>query len=76
MSDRYMGDALHSIAQTMGLSVWQKHLTEVEKAQKSLSFRTRLGEGAIELPPLPEVRTDLQRVKRVTTQNGIKLQRC
>ena len=73
MSDRYMGDALHSIAQTMGLSVWQKHLTEVEKAQKSLSFRTRLGEGAIELPPLPEVRTDLQRVKRVTTQNGIRI---
>ena len=73
MSDQYFGDALHAIARERGFSVIQKHLTEVEKAQKSMSLRTRLNEGAIELPPIPELRTDMQRVKRITTQTGIKV---
>lgn len=72
-SDQYMGDALHAIAQERGFSVWEKHLTQVEKAQKYLSLRARLSEGAVELPPIPEVRNDLQRLRRVTTQNGVKV---
>jgi len=45
----------------------------VEKTQKWLLLRTKLSEGEIELPPEPMLRSDLQRVKRRTTQATVQI---
>ena len=72
-SDKFMGDALHAIALTLGISVWQHHMSRVDRAKKYMSLKTRMNDGTIELPPLPEVRSDLQRIKKRVTQNGIDI---
>jgi len=72
-SDRWSGDALRDIAGEFKLQLWELPLTEVEKTQKWLLLRTKLSEGEIELPPEPMLRSDLQRVKRRTTQATVQI---
>lgn len=78
-SDQYQVDSLKDIGRDVVLEdgtpwpvrILQTDLNSQEKAQRYLSLRTKLGEGEIELSPLPEMQTDLRRIVRRVTQAGI-----
>ncbi len=83
-TDRYYVDALVDIARDLDLgteehrvpypvSLLQTDLSETDKAQRYLTLRTKLTEGEMELPPVPELLADLRRVKRRATQTGISV---
>lgn len=81
VTDQYMGDALQSQARERSFSLTQWNLTEPEKLQRALAFRTKLAQNEIELCDVATwkagvtTRTqnlvlDVQRVKRLTTQSS------
>jgi hypothetical protein len=72
-SDQWSGDAIRDLAREQGLQLWEAHLTETEKTQAYMTIRTKLAQGEIELPPEPMLRSDLLRVKKRTTQNGVQI---
>ena len=83
-TDQYYIDALVDIARDVRLdeadetsrypvALVQSSLNETEKAQRYLAMRAKLTEGEIELAPVPEMLTDLRRVKRRATQTGISI---
>lgn len=72
-TDQWSSDALRDIAKEFVLQLWELPLTEAEKTKKWLRLRAMIGEGEVELSPEPMLRSDLQRVKKRTTQNGVQI---
>lgn len=72
-SDRYYADALREIAGEVGLTLIPTTYTAEEMTKKYLAFRHRLGEGFIEAHPDSVWRTDMQRVRKRVTQQGIQI---
>lgn len=81
-TDQYMGDALASQARERGFTLVQWTLSEPEKVQRALCFRTKLGAGEVELCPVTTWRAgqvtttgtlalDMQRVRRQLTQAAV-----
>lgn len=83
-TDQYMGDALKTQAQERGFNLYQLNLSHAEKLQRALKFRTKLGLREIELCPVTtwragltettqHLRDDVKRVRRVVTQETVKV---
>ncbi len=70
-TDQYYIDALQDIAREFGLSLVQTPLTEREKVERFVAIKTKLEEGEVEL--VTEVRSDLQRLQKRVTQNGVQV---
>ncbi len=70
-TDQYYVDALQDIAREFGLSLIQTPMTEREKVERYLAILTKTNEGEIEL--VPEVRSDMQRLQKRVTQNGVQI---
>lgn len=72
-SDQHMGDALVALARDRGLRVHQWTLGQDEKTRRYLDIRTRLLSGEVELPAVPQLRTDLLHLRKRITQAGIAI---
>ena len=72
-SDQHMGDALTVIARQHGLSLLQQTTSDKERTDKYLAIRTRLDMGEVELPPVPQLRTDLLHLRKRVTQTGVSI---
>jgi hypothetical protein len=71
-SDQVMGDALVVLARQAGLSLAQWTYSGTERAKKYLAIRTHLDRGAIELPPIMQMRTDLLHIRKQVTPGGMQ----
>jgi len=71
-SDQVMGDALVKLARQQGLSLSQWTYNETERTKKYLAIRTNLDMGAIELPNVPHLRTDLLHIRKRVTPGGMR----
>lgn len=85
-TDQYYVDALDELARSptyitrdglvlpkRPVALVQPQLTEREKVELWLALRLRVSEGAVEFPPDPVFRADMQRVKRRATQTGVQI---
>lgn len=70
-TDQYYVDALQDIAREFGLALSQVTLSDREKTERYTGLRTKLDEGEVEL--VGEVRSDLQRLQKKITQNGVTI---
>lgn len=70
-TDQHHVDSLQDIAREFGLSLVQTPLSEREKVERYAAIKTKLEEGEIELPQ--DVRSDLQRLQKRVTQNGVQI---
>ncbi|HYE92356.1 MAG TPA: hypothetical protein VEA38_15105, partial [Terriglobales bacterium] len=72
-SDQWMGDALVSLGDQVGLSIVICRYTERQRAEMYLAARTRLESGEIELAPVPRLRSDLLQVRKRVTPAGVSV---
>ncbi len=72
-SDQAMGDALIKLGRQNGVNIAQWTLNANEKFRKYLAIRTHLERGAIDLPPVPHLRTDLLHVRKRVTPDGVRV---
>ena len=70
-TDQYYVDALQDIAREFGLYLDQHTLTDREKTERYLALKTKLDEGELEFPP--NVKADLQRLRKRVTQAGVQI---
>ncbi len=70
-TDQYYVDALQDIAREFRLSLVQTPLTERQKVERYVAIKAKLEEGEVEL--VPDVRSDLQRLQKRVTQNGVAI---
>ncbi len=71
-SDQVMGDALVKLGRQQGISISQWTYSGNERAKKYLEIRTHLERGAIELPPITQMRTDLLHIRKQITPGGMQ----
>ncbi len=72
-SDQWAADALKDIAYRHGLYLAIETTTAAKKVENFESLRTKVSDGDIELPPDPQVRSDLLAVRKRVTQSGIAI---
>lgn len=70
-SDQVMGDALIKLGRQVGITISQWRYNEADRAKKHLAIRTRMDMGEVELPPIPQMRTDMLHIRKRITPGGI-----
>lgn len=73
LTDQYAADALRDIARDLGISVSPITITPALKLQMYESMRVRFDGGMLEIPGVPQLRTDLLGCKKRVTSNGLKI---
>lgn len=73
LTDQYAADALRDIARDLGISVSPITITPSLKLQMYESMRTRFDAGMLEVPAVPQLRSDLLGCKKRVTSNGLKI---
>lgn len=75
-TDQWSSDALRSLARSpdIGLQLVEWPMTQAENTDAYLDLARRCALGEVELPPDPELITDLRRVKKRTTQNAVAIE--
>lgn len=71
-TDQVMGDALVKLGRQNGLMLAQWTYGSTDRTKKYLAIRTNLDMGAIELPNVPHLRTDLLHIRKRVTPDGMK----
>jgi hypothetical protein len=64
ITDQYMADALRDIALDLGIMIAPIDITPKLKLNMYESMRTRFDAGMLEIPPDPQLRTDLLNIKK------------
>lgn len=72
-TDQWSGDALRALAKRYGLTLLPWPWSGEETTDAYIDFAKRAAERNVELPSEPVVRSDLLRVKKRVTQNGIAI---
>jgi hypothetical protein len=72
-SDGWSADAIRDIAHPLGLEVQIENPTAHSNLELYENLRTRVVQGLVELPPVPELRADLLRVRKRVTQVGLSI---
>jgi len=72
-TDQWSADALRALARDEGLELVPINWSEKEKLDRYQTFKASVQTSLVELGPSAEVRADLQRVVRKTTQTGISI---
>jgi hypothetical protein len=73
VTDQWSADALRDLAQPLGLVIWDKPWGAERKVTVFGDLRTAMQEQSLELPADPQLRSDLQCVRKVTTQSGVAI---
>ncbi len=73
-TDQWSADALRAIADRHKLYLHIETITAPRKVELYESLRARLADGALELPPDPQVRADLLSLRKRVTTNGISIE--
>jgi hypothetical protein len=73
-TDQWSVDALREIARNVGLSLVEHSLTQAEKFDLYDGVRVKLEERMVELPPVRQLRNDMNRVKRKVTQSAVTIE--
>lgn len=71
-TDQVMGDALVKLGKQHGLMLSQWTYGATDRTKKYLAIRTNLDLGAIELPNVPHLRTDLLHIRKRVTPAGMQ----
>lgn len=69
-TDQWSGDALAALARPMGLRLHSWTLADRERTERYLALRTMFATGTIEIPDVPQLKTDLLRLKKRVTASG------
>jgi hypothetical protein len=72
-TDQWAADALRDLANRVGLAVMEERVTEQRKLEMYEALKLRLESGELELPPVPQVREDLLKVRKRITQTGASI---
>lgn len=72
-TDQWSVDALRELALQQGIGLSEITLTPKNRNKRYESLKVRLDEGLLELPPDPQVRSDLLNVKKRITTEGFKI---
>jgi phage terminase large subunit-like protein len=70
-TDQFSADALADISRDVGLDLAIHDIGAKDKHDLIKDVHTLMAERRLELPPNPQVRKDLQLVRRRVTQNGV-----
>lgn len=70
-TDQWAADALKDIAFRYKLALKDEAVTSARKTEMFDSLHSLISDDRLELPPLPELASDLRRVRRVVNQHGI-----
>lgn len=70
LSDQVMVDALRDFGRESGINVMHSPMTQKDKERAYLSLKARIAEGEVELPPEPQLRADLVRVRKRAIPTG------
>lgn len=73
-TDQYHAESLRDIAEPYGIALIPILLSEREKTEGYLALYHRCAEEEVQLAPDPWVIADLQRLKKVTTQTGVRIE--
>jgi hypothetical protein len=73
ITDQYMADALRDIAQDLGILIAPITITSKFKLMMYESMRTRFDAGMLEIPPDPQLRTDLLNIRKKATGDSVKI---
>jgi hypothetical protein len=73
-TDQYSADALRAIGDRHKLYLYIETITAPRKTELYESLRARIADGGVELPPDPQVRSDLLSVRKRVTTNGISIE--
>ena len=72
-TDGWSADAIADLASERRLHIEPQTLSAPAKVELYENLRTHVAQGALELPPMPEVRADLLSVRKRVTQAGIAI---
>lgn len=70
-SDQFSSEALKELARQQGLTLIVEPWNVSNRAEAFEGLRTLLLDQAIELPPEPQVKTDLLGIRKIFTRNGV-----
>ena len=74
ITDQYMADALRDIAQDQGILIAPIDITPKLKLNMYESMRTRFDAGMLEIPPDPQLRSDLLNIKKKAGADRVTIQ--
>ena len=72
-TDQYSSDAIRDIAIGKGLGVMIETTTVLRNVQRFDHLHTLAATGRLDVPDDPDLVTDLKRVRKVATQNGVTI---
>lgn len=72
-TDQHSFDALHDLAADHGLGLSTHNINAMNRLEMAERVRVYLEQRCLELPPDPQIRTDLAQAVRRVTQNGVTL---
>jgi hypothetical protein len=74
LTDQYHAESLRDLAEPFGVALIPILLSEKEKTEGYLALYHRCAEEQVQLAPDPWVIADLQRLKKITTQTGVRIE--
>lgn len=72
-TDQAMGDALVTLGRQVGLRLIPWTLNDAERTRRYLAMRTRMDSNELELPPVPQLRTDLLHIRKRVSPGGMRV---
>jgi hypothetical protein len=73
-TDQYHAESLRDLAEPYGIALVPILMSEKEKTEGYLALYHRCAEEEVQLAPDPWVIADLQRLKKITTQSGVRIE--
>jgi len=73
-TDQFAADALQSLAWDQGVTLITHNVDAAFRLEWATAIKTGLEEDTLKLPPVPELREDLVRLKKRVTSNGVVIQ--